>query len=116
MNSLGGALAGLQLDSVRSADAVDWSGASMVRLITSSGMQITVEAVLNGEDHWIRLSAAAHSDGGEEPADESLEEQVSALNDRAAGWAYLIAAYKFEAMTKRLENLLKSPGEANGTQ
>lgn len=42
-----------------------------------------------------------------EPADKDSAGRVASINRRVQGWAYAIPQYKFQAMNKRLEDLLK---------
>jgi len=141
VNSLGSMLSALQLDSVDREAAIDWDGAVRIRLRTFAGMEVRVDAAQRGEEHWVRLAATGGADvpgsaaepdqqeGGAaaddvgEPGDaegmdttegadtDTLRAAVDAFNARVAGWAYRIPAYKYEAMTKRLEGVLKSPEE-----
>lgn len=134
VNSLGGVLTALQMDGVKPAAEIDWQEAARVRVLTFSGLEVQVDAALIGEDHWIRLNAAApyataaedassadtattvdaaqptgekEVDGGETGAKSDAEAAAAEFNAQVAGWAYKIPAYKFEAMTKRLEAMLK---------
>ena len=108
VNSLGGALTALQMDSVRPDGELDWSGATRVRLLTFSGLEVTVEGVIEGEEHWIRLHAAApHAESGEAGDEDPAVAEAKAWNRRVAGWAFRIPAYKYESMTKRMEDMLK---------
>jgi hypothetical protein len=42
-----------------------------------------------------------------EPAEKDNAERVATINRRVHGWAYAIPQYKFQAMNKRMEDLLK---------
>lgn len=111
VNSLGGTLASLQFDSVQGESAVDFTAATRFRLLTYSGLEVRLEAVRVNEQHWVRLSASVpFADPGDEEAaavEAEIAEQAEAINARTGGWAYQVQAYKFEAMTKRLEAVLK---------
>lgn len=46
-----------------------------------------------------------------ESAGDDAEARARAINERVAGWAYRIPPYKFDAMNKRMEDLLKAVDE-----
>ena len=120
INSLANGLASLTLDEVAAGDSVDWSDASVYRVVTKDGLQIEVELVaIPGEDeeastddeYWIRLEAGTYTtavDSGVEEAGDAAA-QAGEINRRVEGWAYRIPKYKFDSMTKKTEDLLKSP-------
>jgi hypothetical protein len=118
VNQMGGALSALDLDSVATADDIDWVDASRFRLLTADGLELTAELMTRDESRWMRLKAAAYTaqtDTGETSGDEQAgEESVSAadraaeINARLDGWAYEIPQYKYDAMNKRMEDMLKA--------
>lgn len=80
-------------------------------------------------EHWVRLQAGlyqtaldsaveapeaddAESDAEGEPAAVvDTTARAAEINRRVSGWAYRVPKYKFDAMNKRMEELLKAPAE-----
>jgi hypothetical protein len=82
-------------------------------------------------EHWIRLQAGLYqtavdsavevADAGGEPAEDAPAETVGVpadateraaeINGRVTGWAYRIPEYKYESMTRRMEDLLQVPDQ-----
>jgi hypothetical protein len=126
VNAPANALAALELQAVVPATQLDWDDAIRFRLLTADGL--TVEADLltiekEGEagdqpEQWIRLQASVYqeSDGsaadGSEPAAETGA-RAEQINSRVGGWAYRIPAYRFDSMTRSMEDLLKPAGDEN---
>ena len=126
VNSLAGGLASLTLEDVAPVADIDWAGATRFGLVTADGLRIDTELTAidatgdadqaDGE-YWIRLQASlyqtavdsavtAPEDGGE------TGERAEAVNDRVGGWAYRIPKYKYDAMTKRMDDLVKETDES----
>jgi hypothetical protein len=126
VNSLAGGLASLTLEDVAAAVDIDWAGATQFGLVTADGLRIDTEltaidatddADQADSEYWIRLQASlfqtavdsavtAPEDGGE------TGDRAAAVNDRVSGWAYRIPKYKYDAMTKRVDDLLKEVDES----
>ncbi|MDX1379760.1 MAG: DUF4340 domain-containing protein [Xanthomonadales bacterium] len=78
-------------------------------------------------EHWIRLQAGLYQTvldsaveapatgdveaGGGDDAATAVDptERAAEINRRVSGWAYRIPKYKYDAMSKRLEDLLQAP-------
>jgi len=127
VNSLANGLASLTLDEVVPATDIDWSGAARFGLVTADGLRVDAELVAvesSAEDgssdtgYWMRLQAGLYQtavESGVEPEQEGAaetSERAAAINQRVSGWAYRIPKYKYDAMTKRMEDLLKTPDAA----
>lgn len=124
LGSLGSALSMLDMEAVRPEGDVDWSEAVRMRLLTFAGVEFMVEMLEQDEQYLLRLNASHpaaavvtnQAEGEErESAQQEIEQQamhevtqaVEAINKWTAGWVYTIAKYKYEAMTKKPEDLLK---------
>lgn len=124
LNSLGSTLSLLELKSVRLAGDMDWGEAVRMRLLTFSGMEIMVDLLANGDDYLLRLRAShpaaaiavnTPEDEITDPAEQEIEQQALAdvtqavedINQRVSGWVYAIEKYKYDAMVKKPEDLLK---------
>lgn len=127
VNALGGSLAGLRLDAVKTDTELDWSQATHLRAVTADGLEIKAEFIGAEEGSgWLRLQAFAYPPAGKtegeggsapdsgdtesSPATE-LDKRVESINLRVGGWAYSIPEYKAQLTTKRKEDLLAAPGE-----
>jgi hypothetical protein len=104
VNSIGGGLQGLSLDAVSPESDVDWTGSTTLRMLTADGLQIDAELLAVEELRWIRLEASAST----EEIDDELDSRIEEINQRVSGWAYQIALYNFDAMNKRMSDLLKA--------
>jgi hypothetical protein len=122
VNSLANGLASLSLEAVAPADDLDWSQATRYGLVTADGLRVDAELVTietGDEDeqadtgYWIRLQAGLYQTALESgvvpPASENdPDERAREVNRRVGGWAYGIPKYKYDGMTKRLDDLLKA--------
>ena len=122
VNSLANGLASLSLEAVAPADDLDWSESTRFGLVTADGLRVDAElaAIEKGDEHeqadtehWIRLQAGLYQtavESGVVPPDSEDETNARAreVNRRVEGWAYGIPKFKYDGMTKRLEDLLKA--------
>jgi hypothetical protein len=113
VDALAGALAALTLDGVAPDTTLGWGNASRYSLVTADGLLLEAELLKDeaeGEEHWIRLQAGLYTtalESGVEAEGEGPGDRAETINDRVSGWAYRIPGYKFEAMAKRMDDLLK---------
>ena len=72
------------------------------------------------DDHWIQLQASVvvvePTEGSGEAADPDVEARVESFNRRVSAWRFQIPAYKFDALSKRSEDLLQPLEEGTGTE
>ena len=92
------AYSGLTADDVTPAGGIDFSKATVATVTLSDGNAITMTGAAVGDKHWLQLQAS------KDPA----------LNAKAAGRAFEIAGYRFDAIFRPLEQLLvpKAPPPA----
>lgn len=116
VNSIGGGLAALKLDSVVPESEIDWSEVTKFSLLTADGLRVSADLAALDEAYWIRIQSEAYTPAVEEsgPEDDAssaasaeLAGRVNQINDRVNGWAYQIPQNKYDAMSKRMEDLLK---------
>jgi hypothetical protein len=123
VNSLGSVFTVLDMEDVRPEDGVDWTDAVNLRLLMFSGVEILADLVQQDDEYFIRLKAShpaaavvgEDSGEGETSDQQQINEQaaidvaneVERINLKVSGWAYVIPQYKFEAMIKKPEDLLK---------
>jgi hypothetical protein len=117
VNSLAGGLSSLRLEAVAPASNFDWAEAVRYRVLTADGLIVEAELVAlaqagdDGEEHWLRIEAGTRTtaveDGMDEEAAAATAERAAAINARASGWAYRVPQYKFESMSKRMEDLVR---------
>jgi hypothetical protein len=84
------AYSGLSADDVTSADDIDFSKATLATVTLSDGNVITLTGAVVGDKHWVQLNAS----------------KDAALNAKAAGRAFDMAGYRFDAIFRPLEQLL----------
>ncbi len=123
VNALGNVLAGLELDEVAAREDLDWEGASRLYLLTADGLVIDaslLERKAPGEggesDYWITIEAQVFTTGvggvsEDGAAAEDTLERAGTINERVKGWAYRIPQYKYNAMNRRMQDLLKDEDE-----
>jgi hypothetical protein len=83
-------LSGLIADDVASASSLDFSKPTVATVTLSDGNVITLTGVVIGDKHWIQLQTG----------------KDAALNAKAAGRAFDIAGYRYDAIFRPLEQLL----------
>ncbi|HEV7610826.1 MAG TPA: DUF4340 domain-containing protein [Steroidobacteraceae bacterium] len=83
-------LTGLTADDATPVDGIDFSKPTAATVTTSDGDVITITGTSSGDKHWIRLQAS----------------KDAALNAKAAGRAFEIASYRFDAIFRPVEQLL----------
>jgi len=123
VNAMANGLASLTLEKVAPADGFDWSAATRFGLVTADGLRVDADLIAvpmadeageGATEHWIRLQAGLYQTAVEsavtppEGSDETVE-RAEKVNRRVHGWAYQIPKYKFDGMTKRMDDLLKKP-------
>jgi len=124
VNSLGSVFSMLDMETVQTADSVDWTEAVRMRMLMFSGVEILADMIAGGDGFLLRLSAGhpaadvvksragADDDSIEQQAIEKraaieVAETVEKINRRVSGWAYGISEQKYAAMSKKPEDLLK---------
>lgn len=122
VNSLGSVLSLLNMQSVRSADSVDWSNAVKLRLLTFSGVEILADLTQAGDEYLIRLHAthpAASVVKKEEAALAAAQEAVQELQNPGADKQAQVAGSTEEmsavdAAKQAAEDVAKQVEEING--
>ena len=115
VNSLAGGLSSLEMDAVTAEGDIDWSGAVRFRLVTADGLNVEADMVelAEGEDeqHWLRIEAGVYATAVDKDIEteggEDASGRAQSINERVSGWAYRIPEYKYGAMTKRMDDLLR---------
>lgn len=122
VNSLANSLASLSLEAVVPDTEFDWAGATRFGLVTADGLRLDAELLAHepGEggadsdpEYWIRLRAGLYRTAVEsgveaEGEDGETAERAAEINQRVGGWAYRVPKYKYDGMTKRMEDLLRA--------
>lgn len=81
---------GLTADDVAPAAGIDFSKATVATVTLTDGEVLTITGAAAGDKHWIQVQAS----------------KDAALNAKTAGRAFEIAAYRFDALFRPLEQLL----------
>jgi hypothetical protein len=93
---------GLTADDVTTVGDIDFSKATVATVTLSDGSAITVTGTTSGDKHWVHLQAS----------------KDAALNAKAAGRAFEIAGYRYDAIFRPVEQLLvpkESPAAKKGS-
>ena len=93
VNQVAGVFSGLELEDAAPVDDIDWSDAGELVLTTSAGLEVKALMKEDEEHRWLRVEANG-------------SDQAESINQRVTGWAYRIPLYKFDAMNKRMDDVL----------
>lgn len=130
-NVTGNALRELRLEGARAADA-EVEPATTTEFWTFDGLVVTVHALDIEDERWVELSARFDADQarayavdsvdesdvtGEDEGDDATgededaqrEREAQAINERLAGWRFMIPSHIYDQMTRRMEDLLREP-------
>jgi hypothetical protein len=106
---IAGSLGSLTLDDVQKAPAApaDPKSLSHATFRTFDGLELQVAGRKENNRTLVSLAARA--------TDKGAEAEAQTLTARTQGWEYEIPAYKYDAMFRPLEDLLKKPEEPKKT-
>jgi hypothetical protein len=123
-NSVGAALATLQLDEVMPAENFVPGDASPIiaRFETFDGLVVEARTWETGDGRRIAFSAAAEAPQSPAPGVDSAEDSETAeapdpaaeaarINERLAGWVYTVPGYKAEQFIRRMDDMLQQTGD-----
>lgn len=133
VNSMANGLASLHLEAVAPEDRIDWSAATRFGVVTADGLRVDVDLVAVGAgeadvnepgdaQYWLRLQAGIYQTAVEGAVDAPVDTSEGAgdtlaraaeINQRVTGWAYRVPKYKYDGMTKQLEDLLQAPASSD---
>lgn len=96
-------LQNLRFEDVQIADSFEWQKDNIVntRLTRKDGISIVTQAERRETEYFVAISAEYTGD------DESLKAEAAKLSDKFKGWVYRIQPYKYQALAKRMRNMLK---------
>lgn len=105
-NVIAGVLQNLTLEDVeRATDAA--TEQTVTEFVTFDGLRLTVTGLERDDATWISIAAAPESASQQAyQADAATEAQT--LNERLRGWRYRIPSYKFEQLTRRMDDLIQA--------
>jgi len=119
VNSLANVFSLLRMDGVAPDDGSPAPDPVRIRALTFDGLEVNAEAFERDGEYWIRVGAdapePATEEGASEPGVGGEPSTADAINRRTAGWLYRVPELKFRAMTRRMEDLLKSTADDGGT-
>ncbi len=138
LNSTAYALAGLSITDVKPADEIDFADGARATYRLFNGLILDLDLVEGDDEHWVSFMAdaeealpAAETARDRESADgtagesetplapetsiENPRDEAASVNERTEGWAFGIAEFKFDQMTKTLDSLLEPPEDESAT-
>lgn len=105
-NVIAGVLQELTLEDVE-RDTDEGAERTVTELVTFDGLRLTVTGLERDDAAWISISASPQPDA-EESDQTTAATEAQMLNDRLSGWRYRIPSYKFEQLTRRMDDLLQA--------
>ncbi|MFL2546400.1 MAG: DUF4340 domain-containing protein [Candidatus Rariloculaceae bacterium] len=107
-NVMGNVLEDLSLEDVERATETD-EPTILTEFRTFDGLEITVHSLERDDTAWVSFAAMldpALPEGSEETR-EAAETEAAEINARLEGWRYQIPTFKFEQLTRTMEDLLQ---------
>lgn len=97
------ALENLRLEDVQTADSFDWNADNIVttRLQRKDGISIVTQAERRETKYFLAIAAEYGGD------DKDLKAEAKRLNNKFNGWVFHLQPYKYQALSKRMRNMLK---------
>ncbi len=112
-DGVGQAIAGLKIQDARLASDFNFTNAPVARYRTFDGLELTVRSLELGEDVWATIEARYDGQPGGDAAQSFNASSLAAdINQRVAGWAFLLPAHAGRQMRQPLSELLKAPEPA----
>jgi len=111
----------MQMEDVQQADKLKWPEKSDLNLEVKAknGLLIKIAAAKIDNQTWLKLAAEAppekaKADGGAtkkdtKPAPKSASQEATELNTQWQGWAYTLADWAYQSLSKRRVDLVKLP-------
>lgn len=109
-NPLGGVMWRMMFDDVKKAEKQEWPDKPWVAYYTTwDGITVKIETAKFGEDYWGRFSAAVDDGVTDVAKRKSAAETAKEINERTAGWTYMLTAGDSEKLTFPIEEYLAKP-------
>ena len=110
-NPLGGVMWRMMLDDVRNNENQEWPDRTWVsHYYLWEGFKVRIEVVKIEEDHWGRFAASLDEEVVDPEKLEKAKKAVNEINERVAGWSYMLTAGDSEKLTSKLEEYLDEQG------
>lgn len=102
-NSPAEVLQNLRLEDVQTAASFTWQTDNIVttELTRKDGLVVTARAERRETEYFLALAVTYNGDNAD------LAAEVEKLNKRFAGWVYELQPYKYQALAKRMRQMLK---------
>jgi len=109
-NPLGGVMWRMMFDDVKKADKQEWPDKPWIAYYTAwDGFTVKIETAKIGEDYWGRFSATIDDAVTDVAKRKAAEQTVKEINERTAGWSYMLTAGDSEKLTFGIEEYLAKP-------
>ena len=110
-------LENFSLEDVRTKDAIDFESAPVVKAEYQTFNGLNISALLLEKDglHYAKFSASSDSVASDSVASDSIEveanvvkDEAKSLNEKLSPWVYVIPKDKYDLMTKKMTDLIKT--------
>ena len=109
-NPLGGVMWRMMFDDVKKAEKQEWPDKPWIAYYTAwDGFTVKIETAKIGEDYWGRFSATIDDAVTDVAKRKAAEQTVKEINERTAGWSYMLTAGDSEKLTFGIEEYLAKP-------
>jgi hypothetical protein len=116
VNGVAGSFERLELDDVRPAAEITIpANAPTTTLETFDGLKLIAQFTKIDDTTWVKIGVSANPpeklpEGGKDLKDaDALRAEVEAINKKLGNWVYKMPNYAFEAMRRKIEDLLEQP-------
>ncbi len=107
---LGGVTWRMMFDDVKLASKQKWpSNPWVAHFYTWDGLDIRIETVKFGDDHWGRFKAAVDPYVTDAKKREAAQKKADGINARTDGWTYMLTAGDAEKLTAKIDYFLADP-------
>ena len=110
---LAGVMWRMMFDDVKAAASQEWPDNPWVAYYSTwEGFTVKIETAKFGEDFWGRFSASIDENVTEDVKKKAASKTVKKINERTAGWSYMLTPGDSEKLTFGINEYLAEPGKS----